>query len=118
MTTIRLRINTTKTKYLLAGDSDHLGSSVLVDGDHLELVKVFCYLGTVVTSDCDISSEIRRRIVQGNRAHYGLPPTADIQKTLRPHEMSDTSYVDALCGPLSTCALDHSIGGFKRSGRV
>ena len=36
---IGLRINATKTKYLLAGDSDHLGSSVLVDGNSLEVVK-------------------------------------------------------------------------------
>ena len=69
---IGLRINATKTKYLLAGDSDHLGSSVLVDGDILEVVKAFYYLGTIVTSDNDISSKIRRRIVQGNRAYYGL----------------------------------------------
>ena len=38
----------TKTKYLLAGGSDHLGSSVLVDGANLEVVKEFRYLGTVV----------------------------------------------------------------------
>ena len=69
---IGLRINATKTKYLLAVESDHLESNELVDGDGLEVVKEFCYLGTVVTSDNDISSEIRRRIVQGNRAYYGL----------------------------------------------
>ena len=51
---IGLRINATKTKYLVATDSDHLGSSVLVDGDNLEVVKESCYLGTIVTSDNDI----------------------------------------------------------------
>ena len=61
---IGLRINATKTKYLLAGDSDHLlPSSVLVDGDNLEVVKEYCYLGTVVTSDNDINSKIQRCIV-------------------------------------------------------
>uniref|UniRef100_A0A3F2YVY1 Reverse transcriptase domain-containing protein n=1 Tax=Anopheles dirus TaxID=7168 RepID=A0A3F2YVY1_9DIPT len=73
---IGLMINATKTKYLLAGGSDRdrarLGSRVLVDGDDLEVVEEFCYLGTVVTSDNNMSSEIRRRIVQGNRAYYGL----------------------------------------------
>ena len=34
---IGFRINATKTKYLLTGDSDHLGSIVLVDGDNLEV---------------------------------------------------------------------------------
>ena len=67
---IALRINATKTKYLLAGDSDHLGSNVLIDGDSLEVVKEFWYLGTVVTLDNDISSEIRRRIWQGNLAYF------------------------------------------------
>jgi len=71
-----LRINATKTKYLLAGGSDRdrarLGSRVSVDGDDLEVVEEFCYLGTIVTSDNNVSSEIRRRIVQGNRAYYGL----------------------------------------------
>ena len=41
---IRLRINATNTEYLLAGDSEHLGDSVLVDGDNLEVVKEVCYL--------------------------------------------------------------------------
>ncbi|XP_052901775.1 uncharacterized protein LOC128309428 [Anopheles moucheti] len=52
---IGLRINATKTKYLLAGGSDRdstrLGSRVSVDGDDLEVVEEFCYLGTIVTSD-------------------------------------------------------------------
>ncbi|XP_035907283.1 uncharacterized protein LOC118510005 [Anopheles stephensi] len=57
---IGLMINATKTKYLLAGGSDRdrarVGSSVLVDSDNLEVVEEFCYLGTVVTSDNDVSS--------------------------------------------------------------
>ena len=48
---IGLRINATKTKYLLAGDSDHLGSSVLIDDGNLKVVKEFCYLGTIVSSN-------------------------------------------------------------------
>ncbi|XP_052895574.1 uncharacterized protein LOC128302755 [Anopheles moucheti] len=52
---IGLRINATKTKYLLAGGSDRdrtrLGSKLSVDGDDLEVVEEFCYLGTIVTSD-------------------------------------------------------------------
>ena len=69
---IGLRINATKTKFLLVGDSDQLGSSVLVDGDNFEGIKQFCYLGTVVTSDNDLSKEIRKRFVQGNRTYYGF----------------------------------------------
>uniref|UniRef100_A0A0E4G9R4 Reverse transcriptase domain-containing protein n=1 Tax=Anopheles gambiae TaxID=7165 RepID=A0A0E4G9R4_ANOGA len=68
---IGLRINATKTEYLLAGssvrDRARLGSRVSDDGDDLEVVEEFCYLGTIVTSDNKVSSEIRRRIVQGSR---------------------------------------------------
>ena len=38
--------------------------SVLVDGDNLEVVKEFYYLGTVFRTSLRISSEIRRWIVQ------------------------------------------------------
>ena len=44
----------------------------LVNGKKLEVLKEFYYLRTVVTTDNDISREIRRRIVQRNRAYYGL----------------------------------------------
>ena len=57
-------------KYLLAGQSDHLGSRVLVDGKNLEVVKGFYYLATVVTSDNDIISEIRRRNSQEYHAYF------------------------------------------------
>ena len=71
-----MRINATKTKYLLAGgsvcDKARLGSRVSVDGDDFEVVEEFCYLGTIVTSDNNASSEIRRHIVQESRAYYGL----------------------------------------------
>ena len=50
-------------KYLAAEDSDHMGSSVLVDDDNLEVAKEFYYLGTVVISDNDISSKFQRCIL-------------------------------------------------------
>ena len=47
-----MRISSTKTKYLLAGGSDRdrarIGSRVSADGDDLEEVEEFCYLGTIV----------------------------------------------------------------------
>ena len=80
---IGLSFNETKSKYLFAVNPDQLGSSVLVYGDNFEVVKELCYLGTVVTSDNDISSEIRGRIVQGL---LWASPIAEIQKTSNPHE--------------------------------
>ena len=96
--------------------SDQLRSSVLVDGDNLKIVKEFFFLGTVVTSDNDISSEIRRRIVQGNRAYYGLHRL--LRFTSRAHEILDISHIDSPGGSLQTRVLDHSSGACKRSGGV
>ena len=73
---VGLKINTSKTKYMLACGTEHdrasLGSSVTIDGDELEVVDEFVYLGSLVTSDNDTSREIRRRIINGSRAYYGL----------------------------------------------
>uniref|UniRef100_A0AAG5DNL5 Reverse transcriptase domain-containing protein n=1 Tax=Anopheles atroparvus TaxID=41427 RepID=A0AAG5DNL5_ANOAO len=73
---IGLEINASKTKYLLAGGSDRdrarLGASVRINNDELEVVEEFAYLGSLITSDNNISSEIRRRIVQGSPAYHGL----------------------------------------------
>src|SRR5450830_141447 len=73
---IGLKINTSKTKYMLACGTEHdrarLGSSVTIDGDEFEVVDEFVYLGSLVTADNDTSREIRRRIISGSRAYYGL----------------------------------------------
>lgn len=73
---IGLKINTSKTKYMLAGaterDRNRLGSSVVIDGDEFEVVEEFVYLGSLVTADNNTSREIRRRIISGSRAYYGL----------------------------------------------
>ncbi|XP_055610109.1 uncharacterized protein LOC129757033 [Uranotaenia lowii] len=71
-------INTSKTKYMLACGSEtdrtRLSSNnkVTIDGDELEIVEDFVYLGSLVTADNDTSREIRRRIISGSRAYYGL----------------------------------------------
>ena len=78
---VGLKVNTSKTKYLLAGcgtgeDRDRMRSgSVTMDGDEFEVVEEFVYLGSLVTSDDNCSREIRRRIIAGSRAFYGLHKT-------------------------------------------
>ncbi|XP_052903021.1 uncharacterized protein LOC128310418 [Anopheles moucheti] len=77
---IGLRINATKTKYLLAGGSDgdrtRLGSRVSVDGDDLGVVEEFCYLGTIAAQ------------------------TPAIQKAPATHEMHDIPHTDTSGSPL------------------
>ncbi|KRF97428.1 uncharacterized protein Dwil_GK26988, partial [Drosophila willistoni] len=78
---VGLVVNAAKTKYMLAGgaerDRARLGSSVTIDGDTFEVVDEFVYLGSLLTADNNVSREIRRRIISGSRAYYGL------QKKLR-----------------------------------
>ena len=49
-----------------------LGISVEIDGYHFEVVKDFVYLGSSITTDNDLSLEIRRRITLANRCYFGL----------------------------------------------
>ncbi|XP_062712812.1 uncharacterized protein LOC134289966 [Aedes albopictus] len=78
---VGLVVNAAKTKYMLVGgterDRTSLGSNVTIDGDTFEVVEEFVYLGSLLTADNNVSREIRRRIISGSRAYYGL------QKKLR-----------------------------------
>lgn len=53
-------------------DNPHFPLSVIVDGDELEAVNEFMYLGSLMTVDNEASKEIHRRIPAGNRAFFGL----------------------------------------------
>ena len=83
---VGLRVNVAKTKYLLAGGTESLrariGPCVTIDGDEFEVVEEFVYLGSLVTSDNSCSREIRRRIIAGSRAYFGL------HKSLRSRKFS------------------------------
>jgi len=52
----------------------------VIDGDEFEVVEDFVYLGSLVTTDNNTSREIRRRIVNGSRAYYGLHKTLRSKK--------------------------------------
>ncbi|XP_055615317.1 uncharacterized protein LOC129761607 [Toxorhynchites rutilus septentrionalis] len=54
-----------------------LPRTVTVDGDELEVVDEFKYLGSLITTDNNITKEIQRRIQAGSRAYFAL------RKTLR-----------------------------------
>ncbi|XP_058828782.1 uncharacterized protein LOC131688507 isoform X1 [Topomyia yanbarensis] len=54
-----------------------------MDGNEIEMVDEFVYLGSLVTADNDISREIQRRILAGNRAYFGLRRTLRLNKIRR-----------------------------------
>ena len=57
-----------------------MGSSITFDGDEFKVVEEFVYLGSLVTADHNTSREIRRRIITGSRAYYGLHKTLRSRK--------------------------------------
>ena len=87
---VGLEVNAAKTKYMLAGGAERdracLGSSVTIDGDTFEVVDEFVYLGSLLTADNNVSREIRRRIISGSRAYYGLQKKL-LSRDSSPHQM-------------------------------
>ena len=73
---MQLTMNTTKTKYMRERGSK-TGSPVCltplaVDENELEEVDKFVYLGSLVTAENNTRKEMRKRILAGNRAYFGL----------------------------------------------
>jgi hypothetical protein len=66
-----LFMNFDKTKTMIFGDKD-LTHRVMVDGEQLENVERFTYLGSNMTYDLDCKSEIKIRIAKGTAALKGL----------------------------------------------
>lgn len=67
-----LKINSGKTKYLVTAAKNKLRvERDLICGDlSFEAVEEFRYLGTLVNADNAVNAEIKRRIIQGNKAYY------------------------------------------------
>ena len=62
-----LRLNTSKTKVLATGPLDN-GGTMKIDGEEIEAVDSFVFLGAKITSDSTCEKEIRRRIAMGKCA--------------------------------------------------
>ena len=68
---VGLQVNGEKTKYMLsslrASSQERVGPKVNIGNYDFEVVNNFIYLGTEVTSDNNITSEVKRRIMLANR---------------------------------------------------
>ena len=82
---IGLAMNKSKTKYMRGRGSKEVGGQrpLAVDGDELEEMDEFVYLGSLVTADNDTSKEIRRRILARNRTYFGLRKTLTSDRVQR-----------------------------------
>ena len=63
-----LKFNIQKTKIMAAGPI----TSGQVDGETMETVTDFIFLGSKITADCDCSQEIKRRLLLGRKATTNL----------------------------------------------
>ncbi|XP_065085707.1 uncharacterized protein LOC135707755 [Ochlerotatus camptorhynchus] len=76
---IGLAINASKTKCMKGRgsreDNVSLPPRVQIDGNEIEMVDEFVYLGSLVTAENDTSREIQRRIMAGNRVYFVLRRT-------------------------------------------
>uniref|UniRef100_A0A023ELL0 Putative rte ele1 orf1-h 1e-60-j 4 n=1 Tax=Aedes albopictus TaxID=7160 RepID=A0A023ELL0_AEDAL len=113
---IGLVINVSKAKYMMAKgsreESPRPPPRIYIDGDEIEAVEEFVYLGSLVTADNDTSRQIQRRIVAGNRAYFGLRRTLRLNKDRR--HMKLTIYkmlLRPLCSPIWARSMDPTCRG-------
>ena len=60
---VRLKLNIQKTKIMASGPI----TSWEIDGETVETVANFIFLGSKITADCDCSHEIKRRLLLGRK---------------------------------------------------
>ena len=63
-----MRINMKKTKITRMSMVEGRTIKITVNGQNLERVKQFCYLGSLATEDCRSCHDVRRRIALGKEA--------------------------------------------------
>jgi hypothetical protein len=69
-TQLGLIINEQKTKYLRCTKKNCAMDDININSIHLEQVKSFKYLGSIVNGNNSIEEEIKERIILGNKAFY------------------------------------------------
>ena len=74
---VGLKINEEKTKYMHVARNplrDRVRQNVTMDTYNFESVQKFKYLGAFITSNNDMTEEIKARIQSGNRCFFSLQP--------------------------------------------
>ena len=66
-----LKLNIQKTKIIASGPI----TSWEIDGETVETVSNFIFLGSKITADCDCSHEIKRRLLLGRKVMTNLDST-------------------------------------------
>ena len=70
---IGLQLNHDKTKYISSNpESRDLEGEVQIGEYKIEKVKAIKYLGSVVTNDDNVNTEIKSRLVAGNKVYFAI----------------------------------------------
>ena len=84
-----LKLNIQKTKIMASGPI----TSWQIDGETMETVRDFIFLGSKITADCDCSHEIKRHLLLGRKAMTNLRQRI---KKQRHHFADKGSYSQAM----------------------
>ena len=96
-----LKRNTQKTKIMASGPI----TSWQIDGETVETVSDFIFLGSKITADVDCSHEIKRCLLLGRKAMTNLDSilkTRDITMPAKVHLVKAMVFPVVMCG----CELD------------
>jgi hypothetical protein len=100
---VGLNINEHKTKYLRCTKKQHKMGGIDIIQTHLEQVKSFKYLGSIVNGNNTIEEEIKGRISFGNKAFYG---NQDLFKSKLLSKKSKLRMYQTLVRPVVTHACE------------
>jgi len=104
-----LYINEHKTKYLRCTKTQHKTDGIDIIQTHLEQVKSFKYLGSIVNGNNSVEEEIKGRISLGNRAFRA---NKDLFKSKLLTKKSKLRMYQTLVRPVVTYGCE--TGGAKR----
>ena len=85
---VGLKLNIQKTKITASGPI----TSWQIDGETVEAVRVFIFLGSKITADGDCSHEIKRRLLLGRKAMTNLNSTLKTRHYFADKGLSSHSY--------------------------
>ena len=97
-----LRLNIQKTKITASGPI----TSWQIDGETMETVRDFIFLGSKITADGDCSHEIKRRLLLGRKAMANLDSILNKQR----HYSVDRSPSSQSYGFCSSPCMDVRVG--------
>uniref|UniRef100_T1GH10 Reverse transcriptase domain-containing protein n=1 Tax=Megaselia scalaris TaxID=36166 RepID=T1GH10_MEGSC len=94
---VGLNVNGSKTKYMVSSRNQQrhndLGSNITMGHHNIKIVKNFMYLSSEVTSDNNISAEIRTRIILGSICIGEPSETVAIQTSIVQKKSSASSTI-------------------------